>query len=76
MTWDSCLANKGAWNTLVWFGALIAMATQLRSLGLIQLFSEGVSSAVSGMGLPWQPSFAILVSASSMLRLCNSTACV
>ena len=60
MSWDDCVGNKGAWNTLVWFGALIAMATQLRALGLVQIFSNAVSGAVSSLGLAWQPSFALL----------------
>lgn len=29
LTWDDMLENKGAWNTLLWFGGIVGMATAL-----------------------------------------------
>ncbi|MEL6270284.1 MAG: DASS family sodium-coupled anion symporter, partial [Chloroflexota bacterium] len=58
LTWDDVLEEKGAWNTLVWFSALVMMASFLNSLGLIPWFSESVGGLVEG--IPWLPAFLIL----------------
>jgi DASS family divalent anion:Na+ symporter len=58
LTWDDILAEKGAWNTLVWFSALVMMATQLNNLGLIPWFSELVGHSLAG--LPWLTAFLLL----------------
>ena len=41
-TWDTCLAQKPAWDTLTWFAALIGMASYLNKLGFINWFSSKV----------------------------------
>ena len=50
-----------AWDTLTWFAALIAMASFLNKFGFIQWFSDRVVTLVSGLGLQWQASFAVIV---------------
>jgi len=60
VTWKECLAEGTAWDTLVWFAALIAMAGYLNKYGLISWFSNTVVKVVGGLGLPWQPAFLIL----------------
>ncbi len=55
LTWDDILAEKGAWNTLVWFSALVMMASYLTQLGLIDWFSETVGGVFGGVG--WLPAF-------------------
>ncbi|MDN5970068.1 MAG: anion permease, partial [Enterobacterales bacterium] len=35
LSWDDVLKHKGAWDTVVWFAALVMMATYLGKLGLI-----------------------------------------
>ena len=60
ITWKECLAEGPAWDTLVWFAALIAMAGYLNTYGLIPAFSAGVVKVVSGLGLAWQPAFVII----------------
>ncbi|CAL51665.1 Sodium/sulphate symporter [Ostreococcus tauri] len=60
ITWKECLAEGPAWDTLVWFAALIAMAGYLNTFGLIPAFSAGVVNVVSGLGLAWQPAFVII----------------
>jgi di/tricarboxylate transporter len=42
VTWKECLSNNGAWDTLTWFAALIAMAAHLNKFGFIPWFSEQV----------------------------------
>lgn len=56
--WNDVLNERGAWDTLVWFAALVMMATQLNTLGLIPWFSEQMSSVVDGYG--WVAAFLML----------------
>lgn len=60
LTWDDILKEKSAWDTLVWFGVLIMMATYLNKLGLIAWFSGQIETAIGGMGLGWVGAVAIL----------------
>ena len=57
LTWKECLGETVAWDTLTWFGALIAMAGQLNSMGLIKWFAGRVTQLVSGLS----PEVAIVV---------------
>lgn len=58
LTWQDMLNEKGAWDTIVWFAALVMMATQLNALGFIPWFGSTVGDMVSG--LEWTTAFAIL----------------
>lgn len=58
LSWGDVLNEKGAWNTLVWFAALVMMAGQLNSLGLIPWFSNEVGGSVAG--IDWVPAFLVL----------------
>ena len=58
LTWDDVLNENGAWDTLIWFSALVMMASFLNSLGLIPWFSESIGEMVSGIS--WLPAFLIL----------------
>lgn len=58
LTWSDVLNERGAWDTLVWFAALVMMATQLNKLGLIPWFSDTMGSAVAGYN--WVPAFLLL----------------
>ena len=58
LDWDDCLANKSAWNTFTWFAAVIAFATQLKTLGFVRFrpckqlltrFPPAVHSDLKGM---------------------------
>ena len=42
LTWDDALKEKGAWDTIVWFAALVMMANFLNKLGLIAWLSESM----------------------------------
>jgi DASS family divalent anion:Na+ symporter len=50
LTWEDVLTEKGAWDTLVWFSALVMMASFLTELGLIPWFSEEVGGWFGGGG--------------------------
>lgn len=58
LTWTDVLNEKGAWDTLVWFSALVMMATFLSRLGIIPWFSEQMGILVGGMN--WVVAFVIL----------------
>ncbi|MDZ7723294.1 MAG: DASS family sodium-coupled anion symporter [candidate division KSB1 bacterium] len=58
LSWDDVLNEKGAWNTLVWFSALVMMASFLNILGLIPWFGETVGLLLTG--LPWMTAFLFL----------------
>jgi divalent anion:Na+ symporter, DASS family len=58
LSWGDILNERGAWDTLVWFAALVMMASFLNSLGLIPWFSDRMGSAVGGFA--WVPAFLIL----------------
>lgn len=60
LKWKECLAEGVAWDTLTWFGALIAMASKLNKLGLIKWLGDSVTDLVGGFGLSWPYSFGIL----------------
>lgn len=59
--WDDVLSEKSAWDTLVWFGALVMMAEQLNKTGVIAWFSEAMKGAIVASGMGWQAIAAILV---------------
>lgn len=53
LTWDDVLKQKSAWDTLIWFGALIMMATQLNNLGVIHWFSDHLRETIEKSGMSW-----------------------
>lgn len=61
LTWDDVLKEKGAWDTVTWFAALVMMATFLNKLGLITWFSGELQDAISHLGIGWVGSSALLI---------------
>src|SRR5699024_914114 len=53
LTWDDVLKEKSAWDTIVWFGALIMMASYLNKLGLVGWFSSNIESMIGVIGVGW-----------------------
>ncbi|NQY44060.1 MAG: DASS family sodium-coupled anion symporter [Legionellales bacterium] len=45
--WEELLGLKGSWNTFIWFGALLAMASGLNNLGLSTWFGNFVAGLLS-----------------------------
>jgi DASS family divalent anion:Na+ symporter len=58
LTWKDILTEEGAWDTLVWFSALVMMASFLNELGLIPWFSKGAQGMVGGVN--WGIAFPVL----------------
>lgn len=58
LRWDELLAERRAWDALVWFAPLIMMADALNDTGVIQVLSKTVFS--HRRGLPWIPALAVM----------------
>jgi DASS family divalent anion:Na+ symporter len=61
LEWDDILKAKSAWDTLMWFAALVMMATFLGKLGLTTWFSQTIQGGITQMGVGWMASAALLV---------------
>jgi L-tartrate/succinate antiporter len=48
VSWDDILANKQAWNTLVWFATLVALADGLNRVGFVKWFAETIGGQMAG----------------------------
>ncbi|MFE1573657.1 DASS family sodium-coupled anion symporter [Comamonas odontotermitis] len=59
--WDDVLSEKSAWDTLIWFGALVMMAEQLNKTGVITWFSNLLRDSLLASGLGWQAAASLLV---------------
>ncbi|WDZ96968.1 DASS family sodium-coupled anion symporter [Herbaspirillum sp. WKF16] len=59
--WDDVLSEKSAWDTLVWFGALVMLAEQLNKTGVVAWFSEGMKGAIIASGMGWFSVAAVLL---------------
>lgn len=53
LTWDDILKNKGAWDTIVWFAALVMMASFLGKLGLVSWLAQTVGTGINHLGVNW-----------------------
>lgn len=49
VSWDDVLSNKAAWNTLVWFATLVALADGLAKVGFVKWFAETVGAQMAGV---------------------------
>jgi L-tartrate/succinate antiporter len=49
VSWDDILANKQAWNTLVWFGTLVTLASGLSQVGFVKWFAESIGKHFVGL---------------------------
>ncbi len=58
LNWDDIKAETGAWDTLVWFAALVMMASFLNKLGMVPWFSKTMGGVVAGKG--WIAAFLVL----------------
>ena len=61
LTWDDVIKEKSAWDTIVWFGALVMMATFLNKLGLIGWFAKSMETGIGHLGLGWMGASALLM---------------
>ncbi len=51
LTWDELLAERKAWDALIWFAPLIMMSDALNELGVVKYFSGKLFSVMGGW--PW-----------------------
>src|SRR5208283_4821887 len=49
VTWDDILGNKQAWNVLVWFATLVALADGLNKVGFVTWFAKSMAALLTGM---------------------------
>jgi len=49
VTWDDIVSNKQAWNTLVWFATLVALADGLAKVGFVKWFAETIGAQLTGV---------------------------
>ena len=48
-TWDQLVKNYKAWDTLIWLGGLLTLATGLKSTGFILWISESMKTSLEGV---------------------------
>ena len=51
--WDDVLTNKSAWNVLVWFATLVALADGLNRVGFVTWFAKKAAAPLSGLPPLW-----------------------
>jgi L-tartrate/succinate antiporter len=49
VTWDEILANKSAWNVLVWFATLVTLANGLNQVGFVSWFAKLAAAPLAEM---------------------------
>lgn len=59
--WDDVLSEKSAWDTLIWFGALVMLAGELNKLGVTGWFSQGLRDGIAASGMSWPAAASVLV---------------
>lgn len=47
LSWEDVKSEKGAWDTLIWFAALLMMANQLKNLGFTSWFGNVIGDNIS-----------------------------
>ncbi len=52
LSWDDLIGNKGAWDTMIWFGAFITMARYLGEFGVIEFVSGQMGGMFAGLSAP------------------------
>ncbi len=48
VAWNDILANKAAWNVLVWFATLVALADGLNRVGFVTWFAKRAAAPLAG----------------------------
>lgn len=51
ITWDDLLENKAAFNTLIWFATLVAMADGLKRVGILDYIANHAQAMLSGLSV-------------------------
>ncbi|MDR3437084.1 anion permease [Telmatospirillum sp.] len=53
ITWNDLLGYRQAWNMLIWFGTLVALADGLKIVGFLNWFAAVTSGLMSGLPIIW-----------------------
>lgn len=61
LSWQDVIQEKAAWDTVIWFSALIMMATFLNKLGLVSWFADIIQQHIGDLGLGWMGASALLL---------------
>lgn len=59
--WDDVLSEKGAWDTLIWFGALVMLAEQLHKTGVISWLANLLRNSIVSAGMSWEWAAMLLI---------------
>lgn len=59
--WEDVLAEKSAWDTLMWFGALVMLADQLGQSGVMAWFARVMQSWMLSSHLNWRMALMLLL---------------
>jgi L-tartrate/succinate antiporter len=51
VNWSDVTGNKAAWNVLVWFGTLVALADGLAKVGFLKWFATLAATSMSGLSI-------------------------
>lgn len=62
MRWEEVVAERPAWDALVWFGGLVSLAAGLGKAGAIGLLARTLQSSLGGIE-PWPLGFVLVVAA-------------
>jgi len=49
ITWDDLISNKAAFNVLIWFASLVAMAAGLKKVGILDWIGANTQEMLAGM---------------------------
>lgn len=49
ISWEDVISNKGAWNVLIWFATLVAMAGGLKKAGVLDWLGSIVAASLQGL---------------------------
>ncbi len=61
LEWRDVVGETGAWDALIWFGGLVALAAQLQEAGFPDALARGVAGTVGAWTWPWALTFLLVV---------------
>jgi DASS family divalent anion:Na+ symporter len=61
LDWQDVLAERGAWDALIWFGGLVMLATELQQAGFPEALAGAAAGLVGGWTWVWGLTFLVVV---------------
>ena len=58
LTWKDVLGEQGAWDSMMWMGAIVGLAEALNKEGFIPWFAQSVTGMLDGVS--WIPTLSVL----------------